>query len=77
MILHAPSWASSIADEELRQSTELSVARRWYRDEPEAAQAWAQENLPAESQEALTQRERGGDFGGGRGPGGGRGRGGR
>jgi Tfp pilus assembly major pilin PilA len=68
----AIEWASSIADEELRNSTELSVARRWYRDEPDAAKAWVEANLPAESQEALTQPERGGfDFGGGNRPTGG------
>jgi hypothetical protein len=76
----AIAWASSIADEALRQSTEMSVARRWYRDEPEAAQEWAQQNLPAESQEAITERDRGGDRGDGGGGfdmrgGGGRGRG--
>lgn len=70
----AMKWAGSIADEELRKTTELDVARRWYRAEPEAATAWAAENLPAESQEAITQRGGGGfdrgPFGGG-GPGGG------
>jgi len=72
----AMEWTDSIANADMREETQVMVARQWLRQDEEAAQAWAVENLSEEAQAQM--QSRGGGFdrggfdrgGGGRGPGG-------
>ena len=70
----AMEWAGTIANDDLRQETQIDVARDWYRNDKAATEAWIQSSgLSEEAVKSITEPRRDfGDFDGRGGPRGGR-----